>query len=138
MFGRRSKHERLQHSLVRAIQERDEAYALVEASNHSLRDAIEAYRAMQAEMQEQRAKHDTFVAQVTASLGEVAVYEGMAIGPASVLLYLNELVRDHEELERRIDLAIIKIRSEPPYETVAHEIGQILQGSVATPDQVDG
>lgn len=135
MFGRR-KHERLQQSLVRAVQERDEALELLQRQEHMTADAREAYVAMRAEMNEQRAKHDAFVAQVTASMDQVAVYEGMVIGPESVLLYLNELVRDHEELERRIDLAILECRGEPVVDSGT--IARILQGSVKTPDQVDG
>lgn len=73
---------------------------------------------------------------IQASLGEVAAYEGLSIGSGeSLVLYVNELVRDHAELERRIDLAMMELYNPAPDPEL---IARILQGGVATPDGLDG
>ena len=84
-------------------------------------------------------KANSLLTAIQASLGEVAVYEGMGIGRGSLVLYVNELVRDHEELERRIDLALMTTRDESIALTeVPARIALILRGSVPTPDSPGG
>lgn len=78
------------------------------------------------------------LSRVKATLSEVAVYEGMPIGSdESVLLYLAELVRDHEELERRIDLAMMTLADESvPLTQIPNQVANILKGGERTPDDL--
>lgn len=110
----RRQHKTMHHNLVRAIQERDDAY--------------EAVAALDAELHETQG----FIAAVQGALSEVGVYEGMDVRQ-STLQYVTELVRDHEELERRIDLAMLELRGEA---VSIEEIAQILRGGATTPNDV--
>jgi hypothetical protein len=113
-------------------------------SNERLAGRVEYYQAKAT--LERHAKQDAEArlveAQATltairASLGEVAVYKGLSIGSGeSLVLHVNELVRDHEELERRIDLAMMECSAGSVL--LSEDIGRILQGAVATPDGLDG
>lgn len=103
----------------------EEETALASARNH-LRLASENVRLQ------------GILTQVKATLSEVAVYEGMPIGSdESVLLYLAELVRDHEELERRIDLAMMTLVDESvPLTEIPNQVANILKGGERTPDDL--
>src|SRR4051812_3218717 len=48
------------------------------------------------------------LAQIRGSMNTVAVYEGL-VDASSVVMMVSELVRDHEELEARIDAALLFI-----------------------------
>lgn len=104
-------------------------------------DALMAVRARDAEIVHQRERVAALQSTLTliqASLAEVAVYEGLPIGPDSVVLYVNELVRDHEELERRIDHAMLELRAAAASGVLlAEHVGKILQGGTPTPNGVD-
>lgn len=82
------------------------------------------------------------MAEIKASLMEVAVYEGMGGSPTALLV--TELVRDHEELEARIDAALSFISGAPSFlpsertrEDLA-EIARLLKGGQRVPDTIEG
>lgn len=82
------------------------------------------------------------MAEIKASLMEVAVYEGMGGSPTALLV--TELVRDHEELEARIDAALSFISGAPsflPSERTRKdlaEIARLLKGGQRVPDTIEG
>lgn len=134
MFGRR-KHESLQHSLVRAVQERDDALEAAAARDAHINDLQDNLLDLHRRLDEREA----MITSIRASLSEVAVYEGMDLAGDSLLLYVNELVRDHEELERRIDHAMLELRAASAEGSPhASLIARILNGSMKTPDGIDG
>ena len=63
------------------------------------------------------------MAQVRAALSEVAVYEGL-VDVSLVAMMVSELVRDHEELEARIDavMSMIKPKVTSEIEWVTHSL----------------
>ena len=73
----------------------------------------------------------TVLAEIRGSLDQVAVYEGMDGSPVALLV--AELVRDHEELEARIDAALMRIASGPSY-ALGNEVAAILRGGPRVPD----
>lgn len=82
------------------------------------------------------------MAEIKASLDQVAVYEGMDGSPTALLV--TELVRDHEELEARIDAALSFISGAPSFlpsertrEDLA-EIARLLKGGQRVPDTIEG
>jgi hypothetical protein len=108
----------------------------------ALRDELRLTRQAHAATTERLEHAQGVLVAVRATLAEVAVYEGMPIGEESMLLYLGEVVRDHEELERRIDLAVLECAAgrEKGWMEIrpfAEQIARILQGGVATPNGVD-
>jgi hypothetical protein len=133
-------------------QKRDEHLDQIARLSQQCSDATEAAVAYMAEVTELRQENGSLhrlleeaqgtLTVIQASLGEVAVYKGMGIGRESVVLYLNELVRDHEELERRIDLAMLECASAMDGDSVqvgifAQGIGRTLQGGSKTPDTIE-
>ena len=78
---------------------------------------------------------DALLTAIQASLAEVPAYEGMGIGRASLLLYINDLVRDQGELERRIDLALLHLRAGSADPDL---LMRILKGHTPTPDTIEG
>lgn len=85
------------------------------------------------------------MAQVRAALSEVAVYEGL-VDVSPVAMMVSELVRDHEELEARIDavMSLLRPKIEGGSEWVVHsledfrEIARLLQGGKRVPDTPEG
>lgn len=75
--------------------------------------------------------------QIKIALEQVAVYEGI-VGVSPTVMLVTELVRDHEELERRIDQAILICRSQPESDLAASDILQALLGRTKTPDSLEG
>jgi hypothetical protein len=111
------------------------------AEKADLKEGVTALRE-ELRLTRERVEHAQGVlAAVRGSLSEVAVYEGLPIGEESMLLYLNELVRDHEELERRIDKAMMECAAAKDgwmeIRLFAEQIVRILQGGVVTPNGVD-
>lgn len=81
------------------------------------------------------------LAQIRVALGRVAVYEGMDSSPLPRMV--DELVRDHEELESRIDAALLSLRQlvdNPPSPTDRamreriEEVSRLLKGGTRIPD----
>jgi hypothetical protein len=84
--------------------------------------------------------------QIRIALGRVAAFEGMDASP--VALMVDELVRDHEELEARIDSALMLIKHYRP--DAAHlsnlggvfdELARLLKGGSRvpnTPEDLEG
>lgn len=74
--------------------------------------------------------------QIRSLMATVAVYEGIAdVSP--LVLMVSDLAKDHAELERRIDQAILVCRAERGHPAV-DEIGRMLMGGRATPDSPEG
>lgn len=80
----------------------------------------------------QRDKQAAELAQIKSALSEVAVYEGM-VGVSPVAMLVSELVRDHEELEARIDSVVMLLKGakeaaqdEPT--PLVDEVARLLQG----------
>lgn len=101
--------------------------------------AIQITRASQARSEVERLGKD--LAQIRAALNEVAVYEGLVdVSPTAMLV--SELVRDHEELEARINavlllIAALKGDSYPGISDLRdgiNEIARLLQGGSRVPD----
>jgi len=84
------------------------------------------------------------IAQIKAALNEVAVYEGLVeVSPTAYLV--SELVRDHEELEARIDAVVSLLQGakeaanatdEPT--PLIDEVARLLQGGARFPDDLSG
>ncbi len=80
------------------------------------------------------------IAQIKVALNEVAVYEGLVeVSPVAMLV--SELVRDHEELEARIDAAIALLRDAKDAANVTDEpsplideVARLLAGGERFPD----
>jgi len=86
--------------------------------------------------------------QIRVALGRVAAFEGLDTSPTAMMV--DELVRDHEELEARIDAAMMIVREladgarialgkPQPYDDETwvgeiREIGRLLQGGTRVPD----
>lgn len=67
------------------------------------------------------------IAEIKGSLSQVAVYEGLEGSPTALLV--SELVRDHEELEKRIDAAVLlcAANTEEPLDGYG-QIAEVLRG----------
>jgi len=81
--------------------------------------------------------------QVKVALGHVAVYEGL-VESSPVAMLVDELVRDHEELESRIDAVVHHIagakefwESRVPLSEV-DRILELLKGGARVPDTIEG
>jgi hypothetical protein len=95
--------------------------------------------ALQAALKAVLADRDRYAGQMTqirASMREVAVYEDLVDTSPTVML-VAELVRDHEELEARIDAAVM-LCSEHTDDPVVMEVARLLQGGPRTPDTIEG
>lgn len=91
-------------------------------------------------VQAQRDRQAAELAQIKTALNEVAVYQGM-VGVSPVALLVSELVRDHEELEARIDAAIALLRDAKDAANVTDEpsplvdeMARLLSGGERFPD----
>jgi hypothetical protein len=102
-----------------------------------LRDRLSEEREGRLVAEERLREAEAFITAVVASLDRVVTYEGLGIGRGSALLYLNDLVRDHEELERRIEVAIMECHSGATSGKV-ERIEKILRGGSPVPDTPDG
>jgi hypothetical protein len=84
------------------------------------------------------------IAQIKAALNEVAVYEGLVeVSPTAYLV--SELVRDHEELEARIDAVVSLLQGAKEAANVTDEptplideVARLLQGGPRFPDDLSG
>jgi hypothetical protein len=88
----------------------------------------------------QRDRQAAELAQIKVALDEVAVYKGM-VGVSPVALLVSELVRDHEELEARIDAAIALLKDAKAASNVTDEpsplideVARLLAGGERFPD----
>jgi C4-dicarboxylate-specific signal transduction histidine kinase len=86
------------------------------------------------EVAHQRDRQAAELAQIKVALDEVAVYQGM-IDVSPVALLVSELVRDHEELEARIDAVIMLLKGAKEEANVTDEpsplideVARLLQG----------
>jgi hypothetical protein len=72
------------------------------------------------------------MAQVRAALDEVTTYEGL-VDVSSTAMMVSELVRDHEELETRIEAVLVMCGA---YEgdPVCDEVVRLLRGGERVPD----
>jgi hypothetical protein len=83
---------------------------------------------------------ETELVQIKAALNEVAVYEGLVeVSPVAYLV--SELVRDHEELEARIDAVVSLLQGAKEAANVTDEpsplideVARLLQGGERFPD----
>lgn len=122
LFGRAVEHEQCQRDHQRAMEEL----------------AIQITRTSRA--QAERDKMAGEIAQIRACLAEVAVYEGLVeISPTVAMV--SDLVRDHEELEARIDaslhyLAGLVTNTEAPeaLREMGHIVADLLRGGKRVPD----
>ncbi len=80
------------------------------------------------------------LAQIKVALDEVAVYQGL-VGVSPVALLVSELVRDHEELESRIDSVISLLKGAKEAANVTDEptplideVARLLAGGERVPD----
>lgn len=82
------------------------------------------------------------LAEIRGTLDQVPVYEGL-VDASPLALLISELVRDHGELEARID-AVIGLLAQPPagsyraVETLSAEVARLLQGGKRVPDTLEG
>lgn len=138
IFGRAKRQQKyFLDSMGTLAQERADALEAALA----LRNEVTLLQRSQRHDQSTIAELQGLVAAIRGSMAEVAVYEGLPIGNDTLLLYVNDLVRDHEELERRIDLAIMECRSSLKdgwldVSSFSGHISSILKGAVPTPDEV--
>jgi hypothetical protein len=80
------------------------------------------------------------ITNIRIALGKVAVYKEI-LEYSPTVLAVDDLVRDHEELEARIDAALHHIRSERESrnETVTDiEVARLLKGGTRVPDTIEG
>lgn len=83
---------------------------------------------------------------IRVALGRVSVYEGLVdVSPTAALV--DGLVRDHEELEARIDRAVLVLRGlkdvvqdpvEPVLADALEEVYGALRGEKRVPDSPEG
>lgn len=75
--------------------------------------------------------------QVKIALGRVAVYEGMVEVSPTVRL-VDELVRDHEELEARIDAVLSYLTTQHQTRPeIIDEVARLLKGGTRVPDDIE-
>lgn len=72
------------------------------------------------------------IMQVRVALGRVAVYQGIVEHSPTAML-VDELVRDHEELEARIEAALVALGDDP----ASKRIEGLLRGAERVPDTVE-
>ena len=73
------------------------------------------------------------------ALGRVAVYDGIIENSPTALL-VDDLVRDHEDLEARIDAVMSLLRYEQESRnatTTDEEVARLLQGGTRVPDDIE-
>lgn len=75
------------------------------------------------------------VNEIRVALGRVAAFEGIVDSSTTAML-VDELVRDHEELESRIDAAMSLLSGETS--EVASEVARLLGGGTRVPDDLGG
>jgi hypothetical protein len=143
---RRRKRDQYEHKIARLVQQRNDALEAALAYGtevEELRVRVSEVASERDVLSDRLERIQGVLTVIQASLSEVAVYKGMGIGTDSVVLYVNELVRDHEELERRIDAAMLECAAAMdgdsiPISLFAQQIGRILQGGNQTPDTIEG
>jgi len=96
------------------------------------REEIISLRNVLAEVIKQRDKQAADISQIRAALSEVAVYEGL-VGVSPVAMMVADLVRDHEELEARIDAILMlligaKEAAEGEPTPLIDEVARLLRG----------
>jgi hypothetical protein len=87
--------------------------------------------------------------QIRIALGRVAAFEGMDASPTAMMV--DELVRDHEELEARIDAALMLVKqvkdgivypdTQLGWESCLDELARFLKGGTRvpnTPEDLEG
>lgn len=76
--------------------------------------------------------------QIKIALGKVAVYDGLVEFSPTVLL-VDELVRDHEELEARIDAVLHYLTAYKDTMDIEafNEISYLLKGGTRVPDTIE-
>lgn len=80
------------------------------------------------------------IAEIRGSLDRVAVYEGL-VGVSPVAMLVADLVRDHEELEARIDSALSLLSSVEAvreHSAIEVEVARLLKGGSRVPDTPEG
>lgn len=112
----------------------------LEEQNRRLRDTL-------AETARHRTRLALEMAEIRGSLAQVAVYEGIVdSGPVAMLV--SEVVRDHEELEARIDAAMSHMRyltstalaeGQRPVTAleVIEEVSRLLAGGTRVPNTIE-
>lgn len=120
MFGSKKKRET----------EREERKTLVMLAKTLQRDNWEYERRLGEKSAE--------LFQIKIALEQVAVYEGM-VDVSPVALLVSELVRDHEELEARIDACVALLQgakeaAEGEPSPLVDEVARLLQGGNRVPD----
>jgi chaperonin cofactor prefoldin len=75
------------------------------------------------------------IVQIRGVLNEVATYEGLVDASPTATL-VAELVKDHEELETRIE-AVLMLLSDEPLEPIMVETVRLLRGGTRVPDTFD-
>lgn len=132
-----SQRDRLLRQVSSLTEANREFVSIVAASRSETQEARE--RALMAQEQADRLGLD--MAQIRGSMYEVAVYEGL-VDTSPVAMMVSELVRDHEELEARIDAAMLVVRDlngqvdknlKEAVDGIV-EIGRLLQGGTRIPD----
>lgn len=141
----RKKHRRGDSWLVaEMIMEANELRALLQEKTIHYRDLNDALRSEQDRAQ----RYAKEITEIKVALNQVAVYEGLVdVSPTARLV--SELVRDHEELEARIDAALHYISTlnstplnhgETPkvaFEVLV-EVADLLRGAQRIPDTLEG
>lgn len=94
----------------------------------------------------QRDRYAREMTEVRVALGGVAVFEGL-VDSSPVAIMIDQLVRDHEELEARIDAALLLCASPAGQLASLHdegatealqEIARLLRGGSRIPDSPEG
>jgi hypothetical protein len=120
-----------------ALRDIDIMLTLENAHVIRLRELLLDQRAEQIETA-QRAEH--LIEELTSiriALGRVAVYEGMVDYSPTVLL-VDELVRDHEELEARIDAVLSYLSTQHQTRPeIVDEVARLLKGGTRVPDTIE-
>jgi choline dehydrogenase-like flavoprotein len=119
---------------------RKKDHAQIATLENSVRVLIDERAAAQADLEIITSQRDRMAAELTqikAAMNEVAVYEGI-VDVSPVAMLVSELVRDHEELEARIDAVVLLLKATKEHGNVTmemvDEVTRLLRGGKRVPD----
>lgn len=76
--------------------------------------------------------------EVRIALGRVSTFEGMDLSVNPIALMVLQLAEDHEELEKRIEAALMYLGASAGREIDPGELERVLRGGPVVPDDLSG
>jgi len=130
--------------VARALERDHQRLVDEQQSNRLLRDTVASQKALietlsRGDVQDLVRRHDALleeVTQVRVALGRAVTLQGLT-ETSPVALLVDAIVRDHDELESRIE-AVLMLLADRPNAVSPRDIERILRGGPRVPDTIEG